>query len=297
MPAEELASVRAIEEQRAIHNVETGVVKEDGTIIWTSVSAVPVPFPDWKVVIVTANITERKRAEEAAQKKSAELEHFSYAVSHDLKSPLVTLRTFLGHLERDLPGGDAARVDKDLGYIRAAADKMNRLLDEILDLSRVGRRMNPPVEAPLQAIVKEALDLVAGRIAGRGVQVNLTEEPVLLYGDRPRLVDIFQNLVDNAVKFMGDQPAPRVEIGVEQSGAELVLFVRDNGIGIDPRCQPKLFGLFEKLDSGMEGDGIGLALVKRIVEVHGGRIWAESAGPGQGATFRFTLRKTRRPTR
>ena len=317
LPAEDAATMTAIKR----HVLESGIGtrKEVRTTIgdrafFYDLNVGPLHDAVGNIVGITCSsmeISERKRMEsqrEAAleevrqktkelQEKNAELEHFSYAVSHDLKSPLVTLRTFLGHLERDLPGGDAARVDKDLGYIRAAADKMDRLLNEILNLSRVGRMTNPPVESPLQAIVKEALDLVAGRIAGRGAQVNLTEEPVLLYGDRARLVEVFQNLADNAVKFMGDQPAPRVEIGVEQSGAEIALFVRDNGIGIDPRNQPKLFGLFEKLDSGMEGDGIGLALVKRIVEVHGGRIWAESAGPGQGATFRFTLAKTRRPTR
>jgi signal transduction histidine kinase len=93
---------------------------------------------------------------------------------------------------------------------------------------------------------------------------------------------------------MGDEPAPRVEIGVEQAGEELVIHVRDNGIGIDPELQPLVFGLFHKLDPGSEGEGIGLALVKRIVELHGGRIWVESEGPGKGTTFRFTLAKTRR---
>jgi signal transduction histidine kinase len=250
---------------------------------------------------VFRDITERKRAEEEVrrnarelQEKNDELNRFTYAVSHDLRSPLVTIRTFQGQLEQDLRSQDAARIEMDLGYIRNAADKMSRLLDELLRLSRVGRIMNPSEEAPLQAIVKEALDLVAGRITGRGVRVDLTEEPVVLTGDRTRLVEVFQNLVDNAAKFMGDEPAPRVEIGVEQAGEELVLFVRDNGIGIDPRLQPMLFGLFHKLDPGSEGTGIGLALVRRIVEVHGGRIWVESEGPGKGTTFRFTLAKTRR---
>jgi signal transduction histidine kinase len=111
---------------------------------------------------------------------------------------------------------------------------------------------------------------------------------------RARLTEIFMNLVDNAAKFMGDEPAPRVEIGVEQAGEDLVLHVRDNGIGIDPELQPLIFGLFHKLDPGLEGTGIGLALVRRIVEVHGGRIWVDSEGPGKGTTFRFTLAKTRR---
>jgi len=129
------------------------------------------------------------------------------------------------------------------------------------------------------------------------VRVELKEEPVLLYGDRTRLVEVFMNLVDNAVKFMGDEPAPRVEIGVKQAGWEPVLFVRDNGIGIDPELQPLVFGLFHKLDPDLEGEGIGLALVKRIVELHGGRIWVDSEGLGKGTTFRFTLAKTRRMPR
>jgi signal transduction histidine kinase len=102
-------------------------------------------------------------------------------------------------------------------------------------------------------------------------------------------MEIWQNLVENACKFMGNQPQPQVEIGVEQRGSETVFFVRDNGAGIDPRYQEKVFGLFEKLDSKGEGTGMGLALVKRIVELYEGRIWVESPGLGQGANFLFTL--------
>jgi len=238
----------------------------------------------------------RRKAKEC-QEKNDELIRFTHAVSHDLRSPLVTIQTFQGHLERDIRSQDATRMEKDLGYIRNAADKMGRLLDELRRLSRVGRIVNPSEEAPLQAIVKEALDLVAGRITARGVRVDLTEESVVLFGDRTRLVEVFMNLVDNAVKFMGDEPAPRVEIGVKQAGWEPVLFVRDNGIGIDPELQPLVFGLFHKLDPDSQGEGIGLALVKRIVELHGGRIWVDSEGLGKGTTFRFTLAKTRRMPR
>jgi PAS domain S-box-containing protein len=280
--------------------VEIDIPRTDGsvrTVLWNSAT---IFTSGGKTPVATIaqgqDITERKRHEKELQKKNDELARFTYTVSHDLKSPLVTIKTFLGYLELDARNQDAARMDKDLGYIRGAADKMSRLLDELLELSRVGRKMNPFVDAPLEAVAREALDLVAGRIAARGVTVRVTGEPILLHGDRQRLVEVFQNLVDNAVKFLGDQPAPWVEIGAEPADGEMVIYVRDNGMGIDPRHQHKLFGLFEKLNPGSEGTGMGLALARRIVEVHGGRIWVESAGLGQGATFRFTLAQTKRPS-
>ncbi len=196
-------------------------------------------------------------------------------------------------LEANLTNNDAHGIYKDMGIIHRVIDKMFRLLDDLRDLSGAGRIMNTADEAPLQAIAREALDLVAGQIAERGVLVEVTNDPVMLHGDRERLVEVFQNLVDNAVKFMGHQPAPRVEIGVEHEGAETVFLVRDNGMGIEPRHQANIFGIFEKLDSGVDGTGIGPALVKRIVEAHGGTIRAESDGLGKGSTFRFTLAKTR----
>ncbi|MCX6538833.1 MAG: ATP-binding protein [Acidobacteria bacterium] len=223
------------------------------------------------------------------RKRNEELVRFTYTVSHDLKSPLVTIRTFLGFLDEDRKLADPTRVEKDIGFIRRAADKMTDLLDDLLELSRIGRKMNPPEDIPLQTLVGEALDMVAGRITQRRVMVTVTDVPVTLHGDRRRLIEVFANLLDNAAKFMGDQADPRVEVGIDETGAQPVLFVRDNGLGIDPRHASKLFGLFEKLHPEAEGTGIGLSLVKRIVEVHGGRIWAESAGPRQGSTFRFTL--------
>jgi signal transduction histidine kinase len=108
-------------------------------------------------------------------------------------------------------------------------------------------------------------------------------------GDRPRLVQVVQNLIDNAVKFMGAQSAPRIEIGARQDGGETVFYVRDNGAGIDPRYHEKVFGLFDQLDHDAEGTGMGLSLAQRIVETHGGRIWVESEGQGHGSTFCFTI--------
>ena len=125
----------------------------------------------------------------------------------------------------------------------------------------------------------------------RAVIVEVAAGLPTVYGDRARLVEVVQNLIDNAVKYMGNQPDPRIEIGarVSEDPSQTVFFVRDNGIGIDPQYHERVFGLFNKLDTTSDGTGVGLALVKRIVEVHGGRIWIESAGVGAGATFCFTL--------
>jgi len=146
---------------------------------------------------------------------------------------------------------------------------------------------------PLDAIIKSISDLLAGRLSKKKFKLKLTAKNVILYGEPSRLTEIYQNLIDNAAKFMGDQPEPEIEIGIIANETPPVLFVRDNGIGIEPAYQKKLFMLFEKLDSSSEGNGMGLALVKKIIETHEGKIWVESEGPGKGTTFYFTLAKTR----
>jgi len=235
------------------------------------------------------DITDRRLAEQAVQAKNAELERFTYSVSHDLKSPLVTIRTFMGHLVEDLAGGSTDHVAQDLAFISSAAEKMNMQLDELLNFSKVGRGVNPSIEATLQEMAQEAIGLVAGRIDKRGVRVQVMQKPAVLYGDRVRLVEVFQNLIDNAVKFMGEQSDPLIEIGAETNDGKTVCFVRDNGMGIDMQHKDMLFGMFAKLNPEIEGTGMGLALVKRIVELHGGRIWVESEGIGKGVCFWFSL--------
>ena len=247
-------------------------------------------------VAACQDITERKKIEQEREKmlaelegKNAELERFTYTVSHDLKSPMVTIKGFLGMLRVDARAGSPERMEKDIQYIETATDKMQRLLGELLELSRIGRLMNPPEAVSLTNVAEEAVEMVAGQIAARGVNVEVAPEMPVVHGDRVRLVEVFQNLIDNAVKFIGDQQRPRVEIGATKENGEILCYVRDNGIGIDSRYHEKVFGLFERLDAKSEGTGIGLVLVKRIVEVHGGRIWVESQGEGQGSTFWFTL--------
>ncbi len=240
------------------------------------------------------DITERKEAEALREQliaeletKNAELERFTYTVSHDLKSPLVTIRGFVGLLEQDAAAGNTDQMKRDIAHINHATDKMHRLLGELLELSRIGRQMNLPEAVALSELAQEAATLVAGRLVARGVEVEIEEEMPVIYGDRMRLLEVYQNLIDNAVKFMGDQRAPRLEIGARLNGSDVKCWVQDNGLGIAAAYHEKIFGLFERLEADGEGTGIGLALVKRIVEVHGGRIWVESEG--QGSTFYFTL--------
>jgi signal transduction histidine kinase len=131
---------------------------------------------------------------------------------------------------------------------------------------------------------------VEGRLSAQQVEVCVDPDLPVVNVDRARLVEVVQNLVDNAAKFMGNQPHPKIEIGAEMNErGQAVFHVRDNGIGIEPEFQEKVFGLFNKLDPHTEGTGLGLALAKRIIEVHGGRVWLESDGLGRGTTFFFTL--------
>jgi two-component system, LuxR family, sensor kinase FixL len=249
-----------------------------------------------EVLAIVRDITARKRAEAERERliadleaKNAELERFTYTVSHDLKSPLVTIRGFLGFLEKDAASGNTERLHTDLGRISRAADTMQQLLNDLLELSRIGRLMNPPEEISFEAITRQAVELVRGRIEARHIQVEIAPNLPTVSGDRLRLVEVMQNLLDNACKFMGDQSQPRIEISVSEADGQPVFFVRDNGLGIDPAYHDQIFGLFNKLDPQSEGTGVGLALVKRIIEVYGGRIWVESAGAGQGTAFYFTL--------
>jgi len=225
----------------------------------------------------------------ALEARNAELERFTYTVSHDLKSPLITIGGFLGYLEAHAEAGEVEKLRSDLERISEAQRTMLRLLNELLELSRVGRKMGAPEDVPFAEIVKEARNRAEGPLRNRRVKVLLADNLPVVRGDRERLVELMQNLLTNAAKFSGDAPDPRVEVGVRAGDDGPVFFVTDNGIGIGPTYLDRVFGLFEKLDPSMEGTGIGLALVKRIVEVHGGRVWAESEGIGCGTTVCFTL--------
>lgn len=238
---------------------------------------------------VAWQIIRTKQHEQELRDKNIELERFTYTVSHDLKSPLITIKGFAGALLRDIAAGKHDRLQGDLRRVAEAADKMGDLLADLLELSRIGRIMQPPTEVNLNKLLLEVVEQLNGPITQRGAQVTVQGHLPMVWADGRRLGEVWQNLIENALKFSGKQRPPEIEIGMRGTGADRVYFVRDNGIGIEPRYQETVFGLFNKLDAHTEGTGIGLALVRRIIEMHGGRIWIESQGAGTGTTFCFTL--------
>ena len=232
---------------------------------------------------------ERERLIARLERQNAELERYAYTVSHDLKSPLITITGFLGLLERAAREGNEKGLESAIGRIDNAARQMKQMLDELLELSRLGRSANPSEAVSLGDLVREVVEQLEARKGRQRIEFVVSPDLPTVRCDPVRLREVFQNLVENAVKFMGEQRAPRVEVGVRREREERVIFVADNGIGIAERYHERVFGLFDKLDSAAIGSGIGLALVKRIIEVHGGRIWVESEGGGQGSVFCFTL--------
>lgn len=295
LPAAEAALRGVIGEGRS-GAYEFRIRRPDGTTRYLRCACGAVTDPSGivvRVVGINLDVTDPRAA--AAEKErligkledqNAELERFVYTVSHDLKSPLITVKGFLAHLGKSARAGNWDRFDADLARVGKAAEKMRHLLDDLLQLSRVGRVANPPRDVSVSAAAAEVVQLLAGPIAARGAEVEVKPDLPEVRADPTRLTEVLVNLIGNAVKFMGDQTRPRVEVGFR--AADRAFYVSDNGIGIDPAYHARVFTLFERLDPAAEGTGVGLAIVKRIVEVHGGRVWVESAR-GSGATFCFTL--------
>jgi signal transduction histidine kinase len=252
------------------------------------------------------DITERKLADEAIHKardelelrvkertaeleaKNSEMERFIYTVSHDLRSPLVTIQGFNGFLKGDIEKGDSEKVKTDLRLIEEAVTKMDRLLSKTLELSRIGRVADPPEDVPFEEIAEEALLQTSQRIKSGGIDVSVAKDMPVVRVDKMRIVEAMVNLIENSIKYRGEQQHPRIEIGYQNEAEKTVFYVRDNGMGIDPSLHEKVFELFYKVNKNSDGTGAGLAIVKRIIDVHGGSIWIESE-LGKGTTVCFTL--------
>jgi light-regulated signal transduction histidine kinase (bacteriophytochrome) len=224
-----------------------------------------------------------------------DLESFSYSVSHDLRAPLRHIGSFVGMLREELESHDSPDVQRHLDTIGQAADHMGQLIEGLLAFSRLGRaplqRKNLAMGALLQSSMNRVQHDPALRRPPEAVRWELAQDLPEVQGDALLLSQVWDNLLANALKYSRPRELAEIAVGWHTSGdGELVFWVRDNGVGFDPRRADKLFGVFQRLHRAkeFEGTGIGLALCRRIVERHGGRIWAESE-PGKGSTFFFAL--------
>jgi light-regulated signal transduction histidine kinase (bacteriophytochrome) len=250
----------------------------------------------WKYV-------ERKRAEEELinlnmvleeriLERTADLEAFSYTVSHDLRAPLRAISGFSGILLDEHAGSLDAEGRRLLGVIIGNTKRMGHLIDDLLAFSRVGRSEINRSDIDMSALVRGVVDEIFSGEAPEKIRCRVEPLPDVK-GDGSLIRQVWINLLSNAVKFTLPKGVGLIEVGATASQDEVVFHVKDTGVGFDMRYAHKLFGIFQRLHSGgeFEGTGIGLSIVQRIVNRHGGRVWAEGA-PGEGATFYFSLPRT-----
>jgi len=289
--------VEKIKRGERIEHHETVIRRKDGRLLNVSVSISPLVDSAGKVMGaagIARDITERKRAAallkrhaEELARSNAELEQFAYVASHDLQEPLRMVASFLELLAERYKGRLDERADKYINYAVDGAARMKTLIDGLLRYSRVTTQARRLEEMGARAALDEATANLGRAIEENGAVVTHDDLPTVL-ADPTQFVQLFQNLIGNALKFCDG--TPRVHVAAERTGDEWVFSVRDNGIGIAPEYRERIFQIFQRLHGRDKypGTGMGLAICKRVVERHGGRIWVESR-PGQGSTFLFTL--------
>ena len=233
-------------------------------------------------------IDAREEIQRALQRSNSELEQLAYVASHDMQEPLRMVASYLQLVAQRYQGKLDADADEFIGFAVDGAKRMQALINDLLSYSRVGTKARPFAPTDCEAILATAISDLGVVIAETGARITHGPLPLVM-ADAMQLAHLFQNLLGNAIKFHGSEP-PQVHIEAEPIGADWRFSVRDNGIGIAPEYFERIFVLFQRLHGRREysGTGIGLALCKKIVERHGGRIWVESS-PGAGSVFRFTI--------
>ncbi|HTH15012.1 MAG TPA: ATP-binding protein [Magnetospirillum sp.] len=293
MPA--MASLRTGERRSG---VVMGLHKADGSITWVEVNTAPL----WgggqgsPVAVVSSflDITHRKEFEDELSRSNAELEQFAYAVSHDLREPLRMVASYIQLLERRLGAAATDEMKEFVGFAVDGAKRMDRMLVALLEYSRVGRLGQPMDWTDSRRVLDEALMFLSPVIQQTGAQVAVDGQWPEILASADEIERLFQNLVGNALKYHAEGVAPAIQVSAGRDGAAWRFSFSDNGIGIAAEHIARLFKVFQRLHpaSRYEGSGVGLALCRRIVQRHEGRIWVESDGPGTGSTFIFTLPAT-----
>jgi PAS domain S-box-containing protein len=274
--------------------------RKDGTTVWTEVTFSFIRDENQRptgILGVARDITNRKRAEETLNKTMAELERsnkdleqFAYVASHDLQEPLRMVSSYTQLLSQHYEGQLDEKAKKFMDYARDGAVRMQGLINDLLTYSRVGTRGKPLETADAHALLGEAIRNLAAMIEENRAIITNDDLPTVR-ADASQLIQVFQNLISNAIKFQREN-GPHIHVSAQNKRREWVFSIRDNGIGIDRQYADRIFIIFQRLHTRQEypGTGIGLALCKRIVERHGGKIWFESE-PGKGTTFFFTIPK------
>lgn len=245
---------------------------------------------------ILSDVTEQKKAAleremliRELETKNRDLERFTYIISHELKTPLITIKGFLGYLEDEAFKGDFSGLHQDILRILSATETMSHLLNDLAVLNRIGHTATEKRNVKIKDIVQKCIGYFSRQIKEKSIRIVISEKLPEVKAYPGELFELYKNLLDNAIKFTESEETPVIELGVEQMFKEQVLYVKDNGRGFESKYSDRIFGLFNKLDAGTAGTGAGLAMAKKIVEHHGGWIRAESQGPGKGAKIFFTI--------
>lgn len=281
-----------------IRSIDTSVVTKDGRHVAVSLSGSVMRDDDGEIqgmVCVAQDITERKRTQEMLERQTQELarsndelEQFAWVASHDLQEPLRMVASYTQLLSKRYKGKLDADADEFIAFAVDGATRMRRLINALLELSRVGTRGKDFEATDCEAVYNRTLVDLEALVEDSGALVTHDRLPTVM-GDATQLGQLFQNLIANAIKFRSDKQLT-VHVGAERRDGHWVFCVRDNGIGIDPEYAERIFVVFQRLHGKGDrpGTGIGLAICKKIVQLHGGRIWVASL-PDEGASFYFTL--------
>jgi signal transduction histidine kinase len=239
------------------------------------------------------DVSDIHRREFELKKKNDELDAFAYTITHDLRAPLITIRNFLGYLEPDAREHPKKQFREDFQRVNRAAAKLDSLLQGLLELSRIGRTDSERQSISSRSEVERVKETLAGDISEAGIRVEVEKHLPNLHANQTRIYQLFQNLMQNAIRYRDPQEKdPYVRFGLITEQAERIFFVRDNGVGIDAVSREKVFEIFTRLRKTGDGAGIGLSIVRKIVELYGGRIWIVSNQiDDKGVEFRFTLPK------
>lgn len=273
-------------------------LRKDGSEVPVEIGLSPMVTEEGAFVLASiVDITKRKTLEDRIrhtadriQLKNQEMEQFVYTVSHDLKSPLVTSTGFLGLLKEDIAAGRYDMAAESIERLERANGRMSQLIDDLLQLSRIGRISIDVEDVEVSQLIRSIVENLDSQVKEKSIVVKVQNEMPAVVADRKRLYQVLENLFINALKYACDGEAPTIEFGSETLESEVRYFVRDSGPGIAKEYHQKIFGLFQRLESDNRGTGVGLTIVSRIMQLHGGRAWVESE-VGRGSTFWISFPK------